>query len=198
MTDKGHYPSYDIMEEQDNWDPNTRQIVQERLHRTIGYKQISLQEAELLRAWCSQLMDDNRAEIINYVIDHIDQTLTSNKGEGQRKLNVPSVTELIKIGLEDINNLALSLHGHHFYQLEAHVQRSLMSDISQALGQQGDEHMHVPPQEFFHKLLSLTIEAFYSHPEVWSEIGFGGPAYPRGYVRLDLGQLDPWEAKVER
>ena len=26
--------------------------------------------------------------------------------------------------------------------------------------------------------------AFYSHPWAWNEIGFGGPAYPRGYMRL--------------
>ena len=28
--------------------------------------------------------------------------------------------------------------------------------------------------------------AYYSHPEAWSEIGFGGPASPRGYVRMGL------------
>ena len=28
----------------------------------------------------------------------------------------------------------------------------------------------------------------------WSEIGFGGPANPRGYVRMDFDQRDPWEA----
>lgn len=37
----------------------------------------------------------------------------------------------------------------------------------------------------------------YPHPRVWSEIGYAGPAYPRGYVRTQLGQLDPWEAKAE-
>ena len=29
--------------------------------------------------------------------------------------------------------------------------------------------------------------AFYSHPWAWNEIGFGGPAYPRGYARLGVG-----------
>ena len=28
-----------------------------------------------------------------------------------------------------------------------------------------------------------VLAAFYSHPWAWNEIGFGGPAYPRGYMR---------------
>ena len=34
-------------------------------------------------------------------------------------------------------------------------------------------------------------------PIAWNEIGFGGPASPRGYVRMDFNRRDPWEA-VER
>ncbi|TCZ72864.1 gluconate 2-dehydrogenase subunit 3 family protein [Paenibacillus albiflavus] len=198
MTNKGHYPTYDILNEKQHWDEHTREIVEKRLTRPSAYRNLTLQEAELLRAWCSQLMDDNRAEVINYVIDHIDGKLTPNQGEGQRKPNIPPSRTLIKRGLEEINQLALSLHKRHFYQLEADVQRNLMTDISLARGQEGDERMHVQPEEFFRKLLLLTIEAFYSHPEIWSEIGFGGPAYPRGYVRLGIGQLDSWEAKGEQ
>ena len=31
-------------------------------------------------------------------------------------------------------------------------------------------------------------------PTAWNEIGFGGPASPRGYVRMDFDRRDPWEA----
>ncbi len=34
----------------------------------------------------------------------------------------------------------------------------------------------------------------YAHPHSWSEIGFGGPANLRGYVRLYFDRRDPWEA----
>jgi hypothetical protein len=43
-------------------------------------------------------------------------------------------------------------------------------------------------------VLHDVINAYYAHPTAWSEIGFGGPASPRGYVRLDAGRRDPWEA----
>jgi hypothetical protein len=30
----------------------------------------------------------------------------------------------------------------------------------------------------------------YAHPYAWDEIGFGGPAYPRGYGALNFGAGD--------
>jgi hypothetical protein len=38
------------------------------------------------------------------------------------------------------------------------------------------------------------VSAYYAHPTAWNEIGFGGPASPRGYVRMGLDRRDPWEA----
>ena len=38
-----------------------------------------------------------------------------------------------------------------------------------------------------------VLAAFYSHPWAWNEIGFGGPAYPRGYARLGIGLGEAWE-----
>ena len=35
--------------------------------------------------------------------------------------------------------------------------------------------------------------AFYSHPWAWNEIGFGGPAYPRGYKNIGVDEREPWE-----
>ena len=39
--------------------------------------------------------------------------------------------------------------------------------------------------------------AFYSHPWAWNEIGFGGPAYPRGFMRLG-GPGEPTRASRSR
>ena len=35
--------------------------------------------------------------------------------------------------------------------------------------------------------------AFYSHPWAWNEIGFPGPAYPRGYLNPGVNALERWE-----
>jgi hypothetical protein len=45
-----------------------------------------------------------------------------------------------------------------------------------------------------------VLDAFYSHPWAWNEIGFGGPAYPRGYSRfgsphLQAAEREAWEGR---
>ena len=42
-------------------------------------------------------------------------------------------------------------------------------------------------------VMRSVLAAFYSHPWAWNEIGFGGPAYPRGYARLGIGLSEAWE-----
>ena len=43
-------------------------------------------------------------------------------------------------------------------------------------------------------VMRAALGAFYSHPWAWNEIGFGGPAYPRGYMRLGgVATREPFE-----
>lgn len=51
---------------------------------------------------------------------------------------------------------------------------------------------------FYQRLLHDITSAYYSHPTAWSEIGFGGPASPRSYVRLGANARDPWEPAEAR
>ena len=41
--------------------------------------------------------------------------------------------------------------------------------------------------------IRYACETFYAHPWAWNEIGFGGPAYPRGYKNLGIDRREPWE-----
>jgi len=49
----------------------------------------------------------------------------------------------------------------------------------------------------FAVVMRAVLAAFYSHPWAWNEIGFGGPAYPRGYMRTGIGRKEPWESDDE-
>jgi hypothetical protein len=44
-------------------------------------------------------------------------------------------------------------------------------------------------------VMRSVLAGFYSHPWAWNEIGFGGPAYPRGYSRLGIGLSETWEGE---
>jgi len=52
---------------------------------------------------------------------------------------------------------------------------------------------------FFTKRILFDIPClYYSHLPAWSEMGFGGPAGPHGYVRMELDWRDPREAAEAR
>lgn len=184
------------MKEKDEWDNHTQQIVSNRLHPTTSYSFLTQEESTILQTICKQLTGDERESLILYILDHIDQTLSSPIGEGQRKVGMPKAKELIRLGLEALEQTSQEKYQISFVQLDKKTQLLLLNQLSneQALTSKWN---FVPQRELFKKLLTLTLEAYYSHPLVWSEIGYGGPAYPRGYVRTQLGQLDPWEAQPE-
>ena len=46
--------------------------------------------------------------------------------------------------------------------------------------------------------MRVVLSCFYSHPWAWNEIGFGGPAYPRGYSRFGSPQLQRPSARRGR
>jgi hypothetical protein len=191
------YPTYDVMEQQEHWDDHTRSIVNARLEREHGYRFLTAEEAETLRAWCPLLVDDTRGDIIQYVLCHIDETLHQAKGEGQRKAGVPPERQLLRSGLKAMEEAAMQAHGRSFFHLDEETRKKLLSDLSEASAEPVSAWLGVPQKELFAKVLEMTVESYYSHPTVWSEIGYGGPAYPRGYVRTGIGQLDPWEAKAK-
>ncbi|WP_019120504.1 gluconate 2-dehydrogenase subunit 3 family protein [Brevibacillus massiliensis] len=199
MVRQSHYPSFDVLRETDAWDDHTQSIVTSRVRPKTNFQFLTKQETELLRAICSLLVDDQRLNVLSYVLEHIDQTLTQAIGEGQRKAGVPNEQILIREGLQAIDAAARQLHATPFTHLKEEQQTELLQALSQGHGNTEASPTWDPAwqQPLFDKLLTLTIESYCSHPAVWSEIGYAGPAYPRGYVRTQLGQLDPWEAQPE-
>ena len=56
----------------------------------------------------------------------------------------------------------------------------------------------MPVERYWALLVQDCLEAYYAHPWAWDEIGFGGPAYPRAYMRLEHGEPEPWEVEELR
>ncbi|GIP40290.1 hypothetical protein J31TS4_35700 [Paenibacillus sp. J31TS4] len=191
------YPDYNVMNSKDEWDVHTRQIVENRLVPVEDYSYFGWPEIETLRAVCSLLVDDSRTEIIAEVLRHFDSKMTEAKGEGQRKAGVPKEALLVRKGLQALDQSAMDRFQLPFHQLTEAGRRQLLTELAEGRLPAQGLWTAVPQKELFQKLLMLTLESYYSHPAVWSEIGYGGPAYPRGYVRADIGHLDPWEAKQQ-
>lgn len=188
------YPGYNVLDLQDEWDPHTREIVNRRLG-PFTFKLLSPWEQAMIKAVAEHLICDGREEILEWVAFHVDEQLAKPFGEAQRKPGVPPQKELVRRGLKALDLWAKKHFSEAFLKLDASRQLQLISSF-----QQGSFHKDTGwetdvQKEFFKKVLGLVTEAYYCHPWVWSEIGYGGPAYPRGYVRIELGITDPWEPR---
>ena len=67
------------------------------------------------------------------------------------------------------------------------------ADPKSLLNDAGD---NLDPDHIWDLWTRYACTAFYGHPHAWNEIGFGGPAYPRGYGAFgspDLGEKESWE-----
>jgi len=189
------YPGYDILNAKDEWDPHTREIVLSRLGPFPEPEFLTTDESDLFKVIAGHLVDDHRDDILAYLVWQLDQKLAANLGQDQRKPEEPEQRNLIRWGLGYIDQLALAEYQADFLDLAKDQQQQILVSLQKGQAQSFPEWSRVPQKELFNKLLIETVSAYYAHPQVWSEIGYGGPAYPRGYVRVEHGLTDPWEAK---
>jgi hypothetical protein len=196
---KVQYPNFDVMHEEKHWDDHTREIVNQRLQTTSLYplQFLTLQEANTLSQLCSLLLDDHNHPVIAFVVHHFDSTLRSSVGESQRHIGVPTQTVLIRDGLALLDRACLLQYGSFLDGCENDIQGVIISELMQGSFQLLSEQKHINTHDFMQKILAEAVSAYYSYPSIWSEIGYAGPAYPRGYIRSELGLTDPWEAKKE-
>lgn len=192
-----HYPEYSVMEMSDEWDEHTRIIVEKRLGPFPKYKFINEKEARYLAIIAEHLIYDDRKEIQQWIVHHIDQSLAEVIGEAQRKVNTPPEQQLIREGLLALDHVSKLTYAKEFGDLDKKQQFNILAALDKGKTAQIPEWSQIPQKELFKKILGLVSEAYYSHPVIWSEIGYGGPVYPMSYVRIEYGLTDPWEAKLD-
>jgi hypothetical protein len=96
--------------------------------------------------------------------------------------------------LQALDAEAQVAHGSTFRALPPDQQIDLLLQMKQG-ALKHDFWGGMSPANFFkQRLLHDIVVAYWSHPTSWNEIGWGGPASPRGYVRMGYDERDPWEA----
>ncbi|MGH8152488.1 MAG: gluconate 2-dehydrogenase subunit 3 family protein, partial [Rhodanobacteraceae bacterium] len=190
------YPGYDVLAKRDtpSWNDATRQVVDARLATVDAPEFLDEGEWRTLRAICARVAPQpaNRATIP--VAALVERKLARDQREGWRDARLPPLREAWRRGLAALEAAAQARAGVAFAELMAVAQDALLRDMQHG-ELAGSEWDGMPCNVFFkERVLHDVLTAYYSHPSAWSEIGFGGPASPRGYVRMYFNRRDPWEA----
>ena len=194
------YPGYDVLAKRHtpSWNEQTRRVVDARLALPREPRFLSEDEFRTLVAIAARVVPQPNDRPPIPVAALIDHKLVSNHGDGYRQAKLPPLREAWRRGLGAIDQEARDTHKQPFHRLDASAQDALLK-AAQDGRLDGPAWQGMPSALFFsHRLLRDIVLAYYSHPTAWNEIGFGGPASPRGYVRMGFNRRDPWEAAEAR
>ncbi|HTT04598.1 MAG TPA: gluconate 2-dehydrogenase subunit 3 family protein [Steroidobacteraceae bacterium] len=190
------YPGYDVLAKRNtpSWNAKTREVIDARLAVSREPRFFSPGEWRTLWALCDRIVPQPRDRAPVPLPAYVDEKLYTGQLDGYRYAQLPVQGEAWRRGLAALEAEAQSACGAPFTQLDPAQQDALLGRM-----QRGEltnpAWQGMPCQLFFeHRVLPDITHAYYAHPTAWNEIGFGGPASPRGYARMGLDRRDPWEA----
>ena len=199
MSERSRFPGYSTLAKRNtpSWNDATRQVVDKRLGVVPPRRFFNTDEWAVLEAVCDRIIPQTGSRPKVPIANFIDDKMASNQGDGFQRAGQPDMQQMWRTGLHALNEEAKLRFAQPFAELPGGRQDDVLHMV-----QAGDVHapgwQTVPPPAFFtDRVLHDIISVYYAHPQGWDEMGFGGPASPRGYVRMGFNRHDPWDP-VER
>ncbi len=186
---RGRFAGFDVLSEVDRWDHVTAGIILARLDPQPNCSFFSPAEQATAGALFDRLLaqdDDPKVPVLRLV----DQRLALDMTDGWFYEDMPDDTVAWRVTLAALDDDARQAHHAHFHELDHARQAGLLQLVTDAQTWHGLQGPHV-----WSLWTRYACAAFYSHPWAWNEIGFGGPAYPRGYKNIGVSARERWEVR---
>lgn len=198
----GYYAGYSTMGQKAFWDKTTRNIVEQRVAAPAPLRFFTEDEARFWTAVFDHILPQTDRVPSRRIplVPPLDERLYENRTVGYRFEDMPHDRDVYKpLGIHAINQEAQSRYNGDFLDVP-NLQQDIVLRAIHDGRPQGGKHIwkRMSVHRFWQLLTSDAIEAYYAHPWAWDEIGYGGPAYPRAYMRLERGEPEPWEVEEER
>jgi hypothetical protein len=190
---RSRYPDFDVLAQARHWDEATRAVVLARVEEVPPLRFFSPAEARTLRAFCDVVTAQD-AEPRVPVLEMVDAKLFDGRLDGFQHADMPDDRDVWRLAARGLDECAHARGAEDFAGASAELRLEIVADFHRG-GLCGGVWDALPPAKAFGVLMRAVLGAFYSHPWAWNEIGFGGPAYPRGYARLGIGLREGWEGE---
>ncbi|MEZ5100307.1 MAG: gluconate 2-dehydrogenase subunit 3 family protein [Thermoleophilia bacterium] len=189
----GRYPDHDVLAEREHWDEPTRRVVLGRVEQVPAIRFFTSAEAATLTAFADVVLAQSTEPRIP-VLPVVDDRLASGRGEGYRYADLPDDAETWRLVARGLDEAAAARCGTSFAEAPGEVREAVCADLADGRPA-GASWQRLDVGRAWKVVMRDLLTAFYAHPWAWNEIGFGGPAYPRGYARLGIGLSEPWEGE---
>jgi hypothetical protein len=183
----GRYPDFDVLAEYGHWDEPTRRVVLARVERVPHRTFFTKDEFATLAAFADVVLhqpDEPRIPALSFV----DEKLAAGRGEGYRYDDLPGDGDVWRLVAQALDESA----GGSFAGAEGERRFTIVDEFASGRVD-GGTWRRLNVKRAWSIVMRDLVASFYAHPWAWNEIGFGGPAYPRGYARLGVGLSETWE-----
>lgn len=187
MSDR--YPAFAMMSQVEHWDPVTTRVILARLDPPAPLTFFTLREAATCAALVAQLLALEPGNPVP-VVAMIDSRLTSGQTDGWHYRDLPPDDIAWRRSLECLDGEAQLRSGRLFADSHPHDQARIVDAVQRNHSRWPD----LPAGHLWSLWTRYACTAFYSHPFAFGEIGFPGPAYPRGYKNIGIDRREPFEA----
>ncbi len=175
-------------------------MVLDRVYNVPPFRHFDEHRRATLQALCDRVIPQGwkPAERRVPIAPWIDAHVTAQTLEGFRFDDMPPNAQAWEWGLSGLDQTAQALFDQPFVELDGANQDRVLEAI-RAGDPPGEVWQRMPAKRWWiYVALRQITGIYYAHPYAWDEIGFGGPAYPRGYIALNHGEPEPWEAREQK
>ena len=187
------FPGFDVTGQAGHWDPVTRDLVLGRLEPPHGAF-FNEQERVIARPLLNLLTGQQDQPEIP-VFEMVDSRLAAGETDGWRYGDMPEDGQAWRDTLGYLDEDSRARCGRPFAEAPEKDQLKLIQAVQD---RQSDDWHGLNAARVWSLWTRYACTALYAHPLAWNEIGFSGPAYPRGYKNAGVGRLEPFEVADAR
>jgi len=189
---RGRFPGFDVLDSVDAWDDVTAGVVLARLALPGELAFFTPDEVAVAGPLLDLLLNQDGDPRVP-VLALIDERLAVGETDGWHYDEMPEDGQAWRDTLRWLDNdAAASFYGRGFGELIGDEQAELVQAV-QDLAKDGKQWHDWPAVHVWSLWTRYACTAFYSHPWAWNEMGFPGPAYPRGYLNPGVNARERWE-----
>ena len=188
------FPGFDVMGQAPHWDLVTADLIKSRNEPPAALKFFTAEEQACGQALLGLLLDLGDQPAVP-VLAMIDARLAAGETDGWRYADMPEDGQAWRDTLAYLDADAAERCGTTFAGAPEEDQLALIQGVQDL--KTGDWH-GLNAARVWSLWTRYACTALYAHPQAWNEIGFPGPAYPRGYKNAGVDKLEPFEVRDAR
>jgi Gluconate 2-dehydrogenase subunit 3 len=189
----GRYPGFDVLNQAPHWDQVTKDLIEARVRTSPpAVTFFSATERGCAHALLNDLTGQDRDDAPVPVTQLVEARLAAGETDGWRYADMPEDGQAWRDTLGYLDADAQDRCGTSFADAAEADRHRLIQAVQDGSGE--DWH-GLPAKHVWSLWTRYACTALYAHPDVWAEMGFPGPAYPRGYKNIGVDKLEPYEVR---